>query len=518
MSSTYLDRFTGSVVAAMGKQPCDAATTANITLSGYQTIDSVALTSDYMRCLVKNQTDQTKNGIYVVFSSGWIRAGDFSGTSGTVSGQLVVVTGGTQAGIWQLTTPNPVQIDQSGGQTTTASNITFATASSLIAGNILQPITANTTFYVNGSTGSDSNNGSSGAPWQTVQHAIDTCSNTYALMGANLTISVTAPLAGTVNLKDYVRAGQRDVLSDDLGMMILEGNTSSPQSCVLTQTGNGVPTLGALGIQSPWYVDGFQIQAPNGVGAFHDWKSNVSYGNIIWGACATSGIQAQYGSYIEFMRGCTQNIQGNMQQFINAAAGSIVLAQAASGAVRCNFTFSIGLTFSSVFVNSQQNGTIVDLSQANYTTSGGAATFTGAKYNIAGAAQVIGGDAYPGSVAGSINSFFGQLAISNLSGIAAATGQTISAASIVGGIITRTTQASATDATDTAANIIAALPQQIVGMTFDLKLINQMAGTWAITAGSGVAINTATTTISLAANTATILKVRMNSATTIGIY
>lgn len=123
--TNYLDRFNGGVSAAIGKQPVDAATTANITLSGYQTIDTVSLNADYMRVLVKNQTDSTKNGIYTVFSSAWLRSSDFSGPSGTVDGQIIYVTGGSQAGIWQLTTSNPIQIDNSGGQTTNASNITF---------------------------------------------------------------------------------------------------------------------------------------------------------------------------------------------------------------------------------------------------------------------------------------------------------------------------------------------------------------------------------------------------------
>lgn len=126
MTTTYLDRYAGAVVADMGKQPCDAATTVPITLSGYQTVDGINLNADYMRCLVKDQADQTTNGIYVVLSGAWMRASDFSGPSGTVTGQLIYVTGGSQQGLWQLTTPNPVQIDQSGGQSTAPSNITFA--------------------------------------------------------------------------------------------------------------------------------------------------------------------------------------------------------------------------------------------------------------------------------------------------------------------------------------------------------------------------------------------------------
>src|SRR6478736_6645284 len=54
------------------KDSVRAATTANITLSGTQTIDGVAL-SAADRVLVKNQTNAAQNGIWVVASGAWSR-------------------------------------------------------------------------------------------------------------------------------------------------------------------------------------------------------------------------------------------------------------------------------------------------------------------------------------------------------------------------------------------------------------------------------------------------------------
>jgi len=51
------------------------ATTANITLSGTQTIDGVAL-SVGDRVLVKNQTTASQNGVYDVASGAWSRSSD----------------------------------------------------------------------------------------------------------------------------------------------------------------------------------------------------------------------------------------------------------------------------------------------------------------------------------------------------------------------------------------------------------------------------------------------------------
>jgi len=57
------------------KASCVAATTANITLSGTQTIDGVALIAGD-RCLVKDQTLSQDNGIYLVAAGAWTRATD----------------------------------------------------------------------------------------------------------------------------------------------------------------------------------------------------------------------------------------------------------------------------------------------------------------------------------------------------------------------------------------------------------------------------------------------------------
>lgn len=85
------------------KQPVLLATTANITLSGEQSIDGSTTSED--RVLVKNQTDTTQNGIYVSSSGAWERATDFDGPGDFTSGTAVYVTSGsTNAGTeWHCT-------------------------------------------------------------------------------------------------------------------------------------------------------------------------------------------------------------------------------------------------------------------------------------------------------------------------------------------------------------------------------------------------------------------------------
>ena len=74
----------------------EVATTANITLSGEQTIDGV--TTSASRVLVKNQTDASENGVYVSDASTWTRATD-ADTAAELYGIVVdVASGGTANG------------------------------------------------------------------------------------------------------------------------------------------------------------------------------------------------------------------------------------------------------------------------------------------------------------------------------------------------------------------------------------------------------------------------------------
>lgn len=74
------------------KASVKAATTANITLSGAQTIDGISVTAGD-RVLVKNQTAQAENGIYVASLTSWARAADANTWTELVSAYTFVETG-----------------------------------------------------------------------------------------------------------------------------------------------------------------------------------------------------------------------------------------------------------------------------------------------------------------------------------------------------------------------------------------------------------------------------------------
>lgn len=88
------DRGEGLVGTLGVKAPCRVATTANITLSGLQTIDGIAVLSGD-RVLVKNQTNPIDNGVWYASVGIWDRAPDMDGIKDILNGTLVTVANGT---------------------------------------------------------------------------------------------------------------------------------------------------------------------------------------------------------------------------------------------------------------------------------------------------------------------------------------------------------------------------------------------------------------------------------------
>jgi phage-related tail fiber protein len=76
------------------KQSVRAATTANITLSGTQTIDGVALIAGD-RVLVKDQSTASQNGIYVVAAGAWSRATDADTSTEVTPGMFTFIEEGS---------------------------------------------------------------------------------------------------------------------------------------------------------------------------------------------------------------------------------------------------------------------------------------------------------------------------------------------------------------------------------------------------------------------------------------
>ncbi|MDP9533987.1 phage tail protein [Pseudomonas protegens] len=107
----YVDNAVIEALAKLDfKYSALVATTANIALSGIQTIDGVLLPAD-ARVLVKNQAQAKDNGLYVVSSTGvWTRAQDADSGLEVTPGLFVSIEKGTVNGdsVWQLVTDGPI--------------------------------------------------------------------------------------------------------------------------------------------------------------------------------------------------------------------------------------------------------------------------------------------------------------------------------------------------------------------------------------------------------------------------
>jgi len=113
------------------KDSVRAATTANITLSGEQTIDGVSVVAGN-RVLVKNQSTASENGIYVAAAGAWARATDFDSDAEVTPGAFAFVEEGTTNGDagFVLTTNAPITVGS-----TSLTFAQFSGAGTILAGD-----------------------------------------------------------------------------------------------------------------------------------------------------------------------------------------------------------------------------------------------------------------------------------------------------------------------------------------------------------------------------------------------
>src|SRR5215469_588992 len=139
--------YVDSAIAGLSwKSPARATTTANITLSATQTVDGVALVAGD-RILVKNQTTQTQNGVYVVAAGAWARY-TYCTTGAQILNMAIYIEEGTSQPDtgWVLTNNAPITVGS-----TNLTYVQFTGAGTYTAGNGLT-LTGNV-FAVGAGTG-----------------------------------------------------------------------------------------------------------------------------------------------------------------------------------------------------------------------------------------------------------------------------------------------------------------------------------------------------------------------------
>lgn len=119
-----------AVAAGSGKEACRLATTANVTLSGTQTIDGIAGSVDD-RIFVKSQTAPAENGPYLMKSGAWVRTTDADTWNELVSAIIPISEGTVNAdSVWLITA------DRGGTLNTTAvTSVQLPGPSDILAGD-----------------------------------------------------------------------------------------------------------------------------------------------------------------------------------------------------------------------------------------------------------------------------------------------------------------------------------------------------------------------------------------------
>lgn len=213
-----------------------AATTANITLSGEQTIDGVSIV-DGDRVLVKDQSTATENGIYVASTGNWARSVDFDASSEIASGVIVMVSAGTIGAqqMYQLTTADPIVLD--------TTSLTFTQAGSVIPAALTRVNDTNVTLTLGGTpTLALLEATSITVGWSGTLAASrgGFGSDISAQSGVPLFASGTPTFTSTSGTGDFVR-----VTSPTLVTPVLGAATATSINGNVWTTGTGTLTLGA---------------------------------------------------------------------------------------------------------------------------------------------------------------------------------------------------------------------------------------------------------------------------------
>jgi hypothetical protein len=287
-----------------------AATTANITLSGTQTIDGLAVIAGE-RVLVKNQTLSQNNGIYLCAAGAWSRTTDMD-TWAEVPGAYVFVEGGTT----QADTGWVCTSDAGGTLGTTAIVWTqFSGAGSYTAGTGLT--LTGTAFSVNasqtqitsvGTLGSLSVTGNitggnilGGANVNATIFTGTTVSVTANVTGGNLTTSGKISATGNISTAGMFSSQDIETSANVTAVGNVTGGnlrTAGQVTATGNITGGNILTVGLISstgnITTAANVNGANLTLSSAISA----AGNITAANISGGNLLTGGIVSAFGNVI----------------------------------------------------------------------------------------------------------------------------------------------------------------------------------------------------------------------------
>lgn len=219
-------------------------------------------------------------------------------------------------------------------------------------------LSANTTFFV-ATTGNDSNPGTVGSPWLTIQHAINFLQSSVDLNGFNVTISVgTGTYTGAIAVTGPFFGGSQ---------VTLQGDTTTPSNVIISTTSNSCISLVQGAILN---IAGFKLQTTTSGDCLRAGYNSVATlsGKMEFAACAGFHMHTFNNGVISANQNYT--ISGSALGHVKSEATSTIENDAST-----TTTLTGTPAFSVAFAVATANASV--LFQSN-TFSGSA---TGSRYN-----------------------------------------------------------------------------------------------------------------------------------------
>lgn len=172
------------------------------------------------------------------------------------------------------------------------------------SGNLLNTrtvLTQSTNFYVNASTGNDSNNGlTPSTAWRNLQRSYDILTLNYDFGGLTHTVNVADGSYTFLNLFTNWSGG---------GNLQYIGNTSTPANVIIDSGANPAAVFILAALSGNLSFSGFKFTSTSGVGVLNQAAAKVTLGSFDCGTCGLYHIDvAEFG---EIVISTGYNISGN---------------------------------------------------------------------------------------------------------------------------------------------------------------------------------------------------------------
>jgi len=372
------------------KQSVRVLAATNITLSGEQTIDGIAVVTGN-RVLVTGQSTASQNGIYVVASGAWSRSADADNTpSGEVtSGMFTFVEEGTSFGStgWVLSTTNPIVLGTTSlvfAQFSSSGNVSGG-AGLVKTGLTLDVVSANSGIVVNSNDIALTLDGSTLAITGSGLKLADLSSGSV-LVGNASNIATAVTLSGAVSLDN---AGVVSIANNAItnvhistGTIGLNKLVSGTAGQIIVANGSGVPTYVAMSGDTTVSTAGAVTIANNAVTTVKIANANVTLAKLVTLDSAKFIIGTTAGTNTQVTLSGDVSIDETGVATVNASTVvkvvDVVTREVPAGSVNSsNTVFTLANTPKVGTEHVYVNGLLMDEGGSNdYTISGETVTFT----------------------------------------------------------------------------------------------------------------------------------------------